>query len=105
MQQGDEFDRHHLTATNDIANIMKSFGIRDVQKHPDDQESVRAWVEELSESENNSVLFHKYQGGSSPDGYCDLTEDDLMIIIHSPFQKDMAQNSKRLSADIRGSGR
>jgi hypothetical protein len=55
---------------------------------------VRAWVEELSKSENNSVLFHKYQGGSSPEGYCDLTEDDFMIIIHSPFQKDMAQNSK-----------
>lgn len=60
--QSSELERHHLTAKKDLANIMKSFGIGDLQKHQDDQESVRAWVEEWSKSDNNPVLFHKYQG-------------------------------------------
>ena len=60
MQQGNEFTRYYLTAKKDLDNISKTFGISDVQKHSDDQESVRAWVEEWSHSENNPVLFHKY---------------------------------------------
>ena len=57
MQQGNEFTRYYLTAKKDLDNISKSFGISDVQKHLDNQERVRAWVEEWSHSENNPVFF------------------------------------------------
>ena len=89
MQQGNEFTRYYLTAKKNLDNISKSFGISDVQKHSDDQESVRACVEEWSHSENNPVLFHKYQGEPAPEG-SDLTKDDFMIVLQSPFQKEMA---------------
>ena len=89
VQQGNEFTRYYLTAKKDLDNISKSFGISDVQKHSDEQESVRACVEEWSHRENNPVLFHKYQGEPAPEGY-DLTKDDFMIVLQSPFQKEMA---------------
>ena len=94
IQESDEFTRYHLTAKKDLDNIMKSFGINEVQKHPDDQESVRAWVEDWSNSENNPVLFQKYQGEPPPDGY-NLTTDDFMIVLQSPFQKEMAHKFAR----------
>lgn len=90
MQQSDEFTCYHMTGKKDLSNIMSSFGISDVQRHADDQESVRAWVEEWSHSDNNPVLFCKFQGEHAPDGF-DLTNDDFMIVIQSPFQKAMAQ--------------
>ena len=89
MQQGNEFTCYYLTAKKDLDNISKSFGISDVQKHSDDQESVGACVEQWSHSENNPVLFHEYQGEPAPEGY-DLTYDDFMIVLQSPFQKEMA---------------
>lgn len=89
MQQGDDFKRSHLTGKKDLSNIMASFGIDDVQRHADDQESVRAWVEEWRQSENNPVLFCKFQGEDGPEGI-DLAKDDFMIIIQSPFQKVMS---------------
>ena len=94
MQESDEFTRYHLTAKKDLDNIMKSFGINEVQKHPDDQESVWAWVEDWSNSENNPVLFQKYQGEPPPDWY-NLTTDDFMIVLQSPFQKEMAHKFAR----------
>ena len=48
---------------------MKSFGLNEVEKLPDHQESVRAWVEDWSSCENNPVLFPKYQGELPPNGY------------------------------------
>lgn len=89
MQQGDDFKRSHLTGKKDLSNIMASFGIDDVQRHADDQESVRAWVEEWRQSENNPVLFCKFQVEDGPEGI-DLAKDDFMIIIQSPFQKVMS---------------
>ena len=100
MQQESEFTRYHLAAKKDLANIMSSFGVSEVQRHPDDQESVRAWIEQWKMSESNPVLFHKFQGESAPDGF-DLTKDDFMVIIQSPFQKEMAQkfSSKGICVD------
>ena len=47
MNEADEFKRYHLTGKKDLSNIMNSFGLSQVQKHTNDQKSVRAWVEEL----------------------------------------------------------
>ena len=100
LQHSDNFTRSHLTRKKDLSNIMNSFGIDEVQRHADDQKSVRAWVEEWSESENNPVLFCKFQGEPAPDGM-DLGNDDFMIIIQTPFQKLMAQKfaSKGICVD------
>ena len=82
MQQGNEFTRYYLTAKKDLDNISKSFGISDVQKHLDNQERVRAWVEEWSHSENNPVFFfHKYQGETVPEGY-DLRGRRQIDFVH-----------------------
>ena len=90
MNETDEFKRYHLTGKKDVNNIMKSFGISQVQKHTNDQESVRAWVEEWAASENNPVLFCKFQGDDAPEDV-DLLNEDFMMILQTPFQKLMAQ--------------
>ena len=46
-------------------------------------------MEEWSQSENNPVLFCKFQGEDAPEGI-DLVKENFMIIIQSPFQKAMA---------------
>lgn len=74
----------------DVANIKKSFGLVDVQRHGNDQESVRAWINEWENNENNPILFYKFQGEDAPDGL-DLLKEDFMIIVQSPLQKTMAQ--------------
>ena len=45
MQQESEFTRYNLAAKKDLANIISSFGVSKVQRHPNDQESVTAWIE------------------------------------------------------------
>ena len=51
MSHGDKtFRHHHLVGKKDLDNIKRSFGLSDTQRHPDDQASVRAWVEEWSSS-------------------------------------------------------
>ena len=84
------FKRHHLTAKKDLPNIETAFGISNVQRHPNDQCSVKAQVQEWSSSESNPILFTKFQGVEAPEGYS-LTKDDFLIVIQTPFQKIMAQ--------------
>ena len=55
-----------------------------------DQDSVRAWVEEWEASSTNPVLFDKLQG-EDPDDNSGLLKEDFLIIIQTPFQKSMAQ--------------
>ena len=55
-QQESAFTRYHLATKKDLANIMSSFGVSEVQRHPDDQESVRAWIEQWKMSESNPVF-------------------------------------------------
>lgn len=46
MQQNDHtFKRHYLIGYKDLGNIKASFGIHDVQRHKNDQCSVKARVE------------------------------------------------------------
>lgn len=79
-----------MTVAKDVANIKRSFGLHDVQKHANDQDSVLVWIKEWQRSESNPVLFYKLQGENSPENY-DLLQEDFMIVIQTPFQKTMAQ--------------
>ena len=73
-----------------IDNITKSFGLNQFQKHKNDQESVRAWIEEWKSGENNPVFFCKFQGENAPDD-ADLCKEDFMVVMQTPIQKLMAQ--------------
>ncbi|XP_048586956.1 uncharacterized protein LOC116617196 [Nematostella vectensis] len=40
--------RHHILERKDIQNIERAYGLKDVQRHPNDQQSVLAWITEWS---------------------------------------------------------
>ena len=88
--QGEAFKRYHLIDMKDLSNISRAFGLGEVQRSENDQESVRAWIQEWQESENNPVLFYKLQGEQAPEDL-DLLQEDFFIVIQTPFQKAMAQ--------------
>ncbi len=90
INEADEFTRQHLLEKKDVDNITRSFGLDQVRKHENDQESVKAWFEEWQSSESNPVLFCKIQGEDPPDDV-DLCAEDFMIVMQTPFQKLMAQ--------------
>lgn len=84
----DTLSRQHLLERKDLSNIQKAFGLKDFQRHPNDLESVLAWLTEWkSHPDANPVLLHKMQG-EILEGY-DLAQDDFVMIIQSPFQKSM----------------
>ena len=90
-----EFKRHHLVDKKDIGNIKTSFALNDIQKHSDDQTSLRAWVQEWDKSKQNPILFAKFQGDAAPDDV-NITKDDFLLVIQNPLQKYMAEKfSKR----------
>lgn len=62
-----EFHRYHLAERKDLANIERSYGLRQVQHHINNQQSVLAWIEEWKQaSENNPILYYKLQGEEAP---------------------------------------
>lgn len=76
----------------DLSNISRAFQWfgGQVQRSENDQESVRAWIQEWQESGNNPVLFYKLQGEQAQEDL-DLLQEDFFIVIQIPFQKAMAQ--------------
>ena len=56
-----DFSRHHLVDKQDLANIKRSFGLDDVQRHNNDQDSVLSWIKEWESSDENPVLYYKLQ--------------------------------------------
>jgi hypothetical protein len=85
MNETDEFTRYHVTGKKDVSNIMKSFGLSKVQKHTNNQESVRAWLEKWAAGENNPILFCQFQGKDAPDDF-DLMNEGFMMVLKTPFQ-------------------
>lgn len=75
--QGGAFKHYHLTDMKDLSNISRAFQWfgGQVQRSENDQESVRAWIQEWQESGNNPVLFYKLQGEQAP--------EDLDLLLHS----------------------
>lgn len=67
--------------------------MNNVQRHPNDQQSVFSWLEEWKNSDEmeNPVLCYKLQGTEADDGY-DLAKEDFFIVIQTPLQKRMLQN-------------
>ena len=72
----------------DITNLSKAFGVSSIQRHPNDQDSVAAWIREWqSKGKNNPILFSKLQSASL-EGFKD---EDFLIVIQTEFQKALLQ--------------
>ncbi|KAK3710030.1 hypothetical protein QZH41_012420 [Actinostola sp. cb2023] len=85
-----EFQRHHLIERKDLHNIQHAFGLNEVQRHPNDQQSVLAWIQEWKDSTDfeNPLLYYKLQGEVAEEGY-DLAKEDFFLVIQAPIQKRM----------------
>ena len=84
------FFRYHLLEKKDLLNIERAFGLKDFQRHINDQDSVLAWITEWEQSaDTNPILFCKFQD-EMVEGY-DLSKEDFVLIIQSPFQRHMLQ--------------
>ena len=59
---GSKFQRLHLLENRDLLNIGRAFGLREVERHTNDQMSVLSWIQEWEQMEKNPVLFYKLQG-------------------------------------------
>ena len=82
------FFRYHLLEKKDLLNIERAFGLKDFQRHINDQDSVLAWITEWEQSaDTNPILFCKFQD-EMVEGY-DLSKEDFVLIIQSPFQRHM----------------
>ena len=79
-----------MTHKKDPSNNTQAFGLEDVQRSANDQGSVRTSIEEWRASPNNPVVLYKLQG-EDPGDDSDLLKEDFMIIIQTPFQKNVAQ--------------
>ena len=62
---GLKFSRVHLLDQKDLQNITRSFGLKSIQRHVNDQQSVLSWITEWKDMENNPILFYKLQGKTS----------------------------------------
>jgi hypothetical protein len=78
--------RLHLTTRKDIANIARSFNLRD-ESHCYDPVSVQVWVDQFKVNNEEGVLFFKPQGVA--DTSLGLSEMDFVLIFMTDTQKDM----------------
>ena len=60
----DEIRRHHLIDQKDLANIEHTYGLKSIQQHANNQQSMLAWTQEWKDSQKmeNPILYYKLQG-------------------------------------------
>ena len=73
----------------DLHNIGRAFGLDEVPRHGNDQESMLLWIKEWESTRNNPVLYYKLQGSESENNV--LKKPDFMIIIQTEHQKKLYQ--------------
>ena len=49
----DEIRRHHLIDKKDLANIEHTYGLKSIQQHAKNQQSMLAWIQEWKDSQKN----------------------------------------------------
>ena len=87
--------RKHLLCRQDIHNIKHQYNLEGVKLHSDDHTSVSLFVAENmritceSEEFENPVIIYKQQGQKQPDSIDDLSDEDFIIGLQTPFQRDM----------------
>ena len=81
--------REHLVTLQDIQNICQQFNIEGIQRHSNDLQRVKIWVEEMSSQIYNPVLLHKVQGEEPCIEMENLRKEDMLLVIQTEFQRDM----------------
>ena len=85
----EKLKRVHLVTRNDLINITNSFGLNSfVRRHENDAVSVDSRIKELSEMENNPILYYKAQGEQDIN-FTNLKEDDFLLAIMNQSQKEL----------------
>lgn len=83
--------RIHLLDMQDISNVRRVYKLDDSCSHVDDAISVRMWVEQQrSMGCESSVLYYKSQGSEDDREIDKLPVDAFMLVIMTPFQREMA---------------
>lgn len=81
-----KLERIHLLTKQDLYNIEQSYNLSSTSvRHKNDGTSVEAWVNEVTSSDSNCVLFYKPQD-SVNDMYPSLKSDDFVLIIMNNAQ-------------------
>lgn len=81
-----ELQRLHLTNAADIDNIKASLNLQDDwRKHPSDVLSTEAWLTELKQSNDTSVLVYKAQGCLN-EQFSEFQENDFLLIYMTKVQ-------------------
>ena len=89
---GDKLKRIHLLTRKDIRNIEHAFGIKSIERHSDDAKSVALWIEEMKlKDESNPVILYKPQGVPQPQECDNIGDNDFVIALQTPLQRDMMQ--------------
>ena len=84
-----DISREHLVTLQDIQNICQQYNIEGIQRHSNDLQSVKIWVEEMSSQIYNPVLLHKVQGKEPCIEMENLRKEDMLLVIQTEFQRDM----------------
>ena len=87
---GLEFQREHLFGKRDLFNIEKAFGLANIQRHPNDQDSVLSWIQEWEGSDDNPIVFYKLQGQLKEE--VALEKDDFVVICKLNFRSILCRN-------------
>ena len=66
-------------------NFQNEFGLDEVHRHSNDQDSVSSWIKEWENHDENPIVYYKLQGVADFSGQ--LKEEDVMAIMQSPLQK------------------
>ncbi|XP_049791830.1 uncharacterized protein LOC126199117 [Schistocerca nitens] len=83
--QDSDLQRIHLTTKQDLYNIAASYNLSSKSvRHKNGAISVEAWVKEMNESENPSVLFYNSQDLTSE--HQELRSEDFVIVIMNRAQ-------------------
>ena len=62
--QGEAIKCYHLTYMKELSNISRAFGLGEVERSENDQESVRAWIQEWQRSGNKLSVLQVARGAS-----------------------------------------
>ena len=84
-----DISREHLVTLQDIQNICRQYNIGGIQRHSNDLQSVKIWVEEMSSQIYNPVLLHKVQGEEPCIEMENLRKEDMLLVIQTEFKRLM----------------
>ena len=75
-----DLHRQHLVDKKDLCNISTAYGLDNIRRHGNDQQSVLAWIKEWEENEE----------GEEGTDEVNLAKEDFFIAVQTPLQKHVS---------------